>query len=83
MTKAVAFVAHLPVLSDIQALKVQNWAHDRATDARLMPRVSIGGRSPGYDLYVVLAESRNQKALQNLLNTNLKNLAIKRPKFER
>lgn len=71
-----AFVAHLPKLSDDQAAKVHSWAACRSIDAHIVVR-------PGsHDLYAVLEEGRGQKALLNLMNTNLCNWKIKRPKYQ-
>ena len=71
------FVAHLPKLSDDQAAKVYSWAACRSIDAHIVER-------PGsHDLYAVREEGRGQKALLNLMNTNLSNWKIKRPKYQR
>ena len=73
-----AFVAHLPKLSDDQAAKVISWAACRSIDAHI-----VAQRSGSHDLYAVLEEGRGPKALLNLLNTNLSNWRIKRPKYQR
>ncbi len=72
-----AFVAHLPLLSHEQTERVQRWARDRSVDAHIVVR---DGSS---ELFAVFKETRNQKALQNLINTNLTNWSIDRPKFRR
>ena len=73
----IAFVAHLPILAADQANKVTDWAHPRSRDYQLVYAENAT------HLYVVLEEERNQKSLINLLNTNLGNWKIKRPKYSR
>lgn len=70
------FVAHLPRLSEAQTAKVLSWAHHSCIDAHIVRGVSD-------DLYAVLEVGRNQKSLQNLINTNCNNWLINRPKHQR
>ena len=75
-TIVTVFVAHLPNLSETQAAKVLAWARHCCIDAHIVRGVSD-------DLYAVLEEGRNQKSLQNLINTNCNHWDIKRPKHQR
>ena len=78
MTSSVfAFAAHLPILTFDQVDKVSDWAQSRSRDYQVICDEN------GAHLYAVLEEERNQKSLINLLNTNLANWKVKRPKYRR
>ena len=73
----IAFVAHLPMLPADQVHKVTDWAHPRSRDYQLVCDEN------GAHIYVVMREERSHKSVINLLNTNLANWKIKRPKYRR